>query len=391
MKKVSVIFPIILLAISGCIGNKQSTDGFITVDVTANYPKKELILQDFMDVEYVPLETSDAFLTQGFVLCIGKDIVVAKNHVNDGDIFFFDRTGRGIKKINRKGQGGEEYTFVLGVTLDEERREMFVNDHSTLRILVYDLDGNFKRAFKHKQGAMYSSVYNFDLDNLLCYDDFIDNNAEGNRQTFLIVSKQDGSITKEIQIPVDKQVLLPIIMKDEVNNMTWAAAPRSHYPIIPYLDNYIIVKPSADTVYSYSPENTMTPFIVRTPPVQSMSPEVFLLLSILTDRYYFMETVKREYDFETDNGFPATDLIYDNQEKAIFRYTVYNGDYSDKRTVYMKTRPMNSEIATCQALQSDQLVEDYSNGKLKGRLKEIAAGLNEESNPVIMLIKHKQQ
>ena len=49
----------ILFIFSGCGGNKQSEDDLITVDVTAQYPKKELILQDFMDVEYIPLETTD--------------------------------------------------------------------------------------------------------------------------------------------------------------------------------------------------------------------------------------------------------------------------------------------------------------------------------------------
>ncbi|MDR1356214.1 MAG: 6-bladed beta-propeller, partial [Tannerellaceae bacterium] len=68
----------------------------------------------------------------------------------------------------------------------------------------------------------------------------------------------------------------------------------------------------------------------------------------------------------------------------------YNGDYTDKRQAYLNTRPMNAEAVTWQPIQSDQLVEDYENGKLKGRLKEIASTIDEESNPVIMLIKHKK-
>jgi len=32
-----------------------------------------------------------------------------------------------------------------------------------------------------------------------------------------------------------------------------------------------------------------------------------------------------------------------------------------------------------------------SDSELKGKLKEIAAGLNEESNPVIMLMKYKKE
>jgi len=51
MKRVNSILAIILFLMTGCGGTKQSNDDFITIDVTKSYPKKELILQDFMDVE----------------------------------------------------------------------------------------------------------------------------------------------------------------------------------------------------------------------------------------------------------------------------------------------------------------------------------------------------
>ena len=35
---------------------EQSDNDFITIDITDNYPLKELILQDIMDVEYIALE-----------------------------------------------------------------------------------------------------------------------------------------------------------------------------------------------------------------------------------------------------------------------------------------------------------------------------------------------
>jgi hypothetical protein len=129
MKRAITILATILSLTTGCGGNKQSTDDVITVDVNANYPKKELILQDFMDVEYIALETTDEFVCQGAVLAIGKEIILVKNYVKDGNIFIFDRKGKGIKKINRKGQGGEEYTTVSNIVLDEDAGEMFVSDH----------------------------------------------------------------------------------------------------------------------------------------------------------------------------------------------------------------------------------------------------------------------
>ena len=85
--------------------------------------------------------------------------------------------------------------------------------------------------------------------------------------------------------------------------------------------------------------------------------------------------------------------VYDKQKNAIFECKVYNNDYDEKKPVSMKplgARPENAEIATWQVLESYQLNEYYSKGQLKGRLKEIAAKLDEDSNPVIMLIKYKK-
>ena len=46
MKWIITIPAILLFALAGCGKDKQSTNELITVDVTASYPKKELILQD---------------------------------------------------------------------------------------------------------------------------------------------------------------------------------------------------------------------------------------------------------------------------------------------------------------------------------------------------------
>ncbi|GHU57547.1 hypothetical protein FACS189411_11400 [Bacteroidia bacterium] len=150
MNKLSIISAIIVLILSGCRGgNKQSTDDIITVDVMASYPEKELILQDFMDVEYIPLETNDDFVCQGLMEDIGRNIMLVRNRINDGDIFVFDRKGKALRKINRKGQGGEEYANISRIILDEDNNEIFVESSSARKILVYDLYGNFKRSFKY--------------------------------------------------------------------------------------------------------------------------------------------------------------------------------------------------------------------------------------------------
>lgn len=83
-------------------------------------------------------------------------------------------------------------------------------------------------------------------------------------------------------------------------------------------------------------------------------------------------------------------MVYDKQENAVFDAIVRNGDFAKLQGVDLVSHPMNNdEIAAFQTLAANQLVETYENNELKGRAKEIAAGLNEESNPVVLLYKYK--
>lgn len=142
---------IILFVMAGCGGDHSSTDGLITVDVNDSYStKKELVLQDFMDVEYIPLETNDEFINRACVQAVGEKYIIVTNFYDDGNIFVYGRNGKAIRKINRKGQGGEEYVSMRSVSLDEENEEIFVNDFHAKKIRVYDLEGNFKRSLNQR-------------------------------------------------------------------------------------------------------------------------------------------------------------------------------------------------------------------------------------------------
>ena len=89
--KVNLISVVLLFALAGCGKDKQSTDELVTINVSKDYPEKELILQDIMDVEYIALETTDEFITHGNVMDVDEKFIIVKNNTNDGNIFIFDR------------------------------------------------------------------------------------------------------------------------------------------------------------------------------------------------------------------------------------------------------------------------------------------------------------
>lgn len=98
MKWIITISAILLFALAGCGKDKQSTNELITVDVTKNYPEKELTLQDFMDVEYIPLETNDEFVTQGKVMAIGAEVILITNWANDGNLFVLTENRQSLEE-----------------------------------------------------------------------------------------------------------------------------------------------------------------------------------------------------------------------------------------------------------------------------------------------------
>ena len=352
-----------LFAMTGCGGSHSSTDEFITVDVNESYStKKELVLQDFMDVEYIPLETNDEFINQGYVQAVGKKYIIVANYNNDGNIFVYDRSGKAIRKINRKGQGGEEYINFRCVTLDEENNEIFINDHYAKKIKVYDLEGNFKRSLKQKtegDSQFYWEIFNYDKENLICYDEI---NAE---IPFLFVSKQDGSITKEIRPSFKEKKYFFQVLRME--NSTRGAKPGPYSRITPFNGNWILLEPSSDTIYTLMPDCSLRPFIARTPPIHTMDPEVFLIPKLISNRYYFMESIKNVYDFRKEEGFPKTYFVYDTQEKEFSRYIIYNGDYTYKNEFYMvMLTPINAQGESWATLNAFDLCRDYQKGKLKG-------------------------
>ena len=382
MKLINLV--VVSLLFSSC-GNNDKMEDIIVVNVENNYPEKEYILQDIANVEYVKLESTDEFVTKGLVRSVSDNYIVTFNGGRDGDIFLFDRkTGKSIRKFNHLGQGGEDYTMLTDIVLDEQNEELFVVDYRVRKIVVYDLLGNYHRTLKFSDDSYYNFIYNYDKNHLIVYKGYSPHKETENSGQILI-SKKDGSIVREFQQPYNK-VATPVFtgMHEQYGEITLTPL---YYLNLLVDDAWVLTRPSCDTIYTYRDNAVPQPYIIRQPSVHSMSTQVFLYPLVDLKNHCFMYSQKKEVDMKTFKGFSTTELVYDKVEKSIYRSTVYNGDIIDGEPMSMINEPLNGDVLFSISLDAADLVELLNENKLQGKLKEIAGTLDEEDNPVLMIIK----
>lgn len=380
------------------------TDLYAKIDVNERKEKIELILQDIFDIEYIPLETTDESLTFGFVKSISDEFIIAKNaNFRDGDLFVFDGRGKFIRKINHKGNANGEYIFTTQVFFDDRKKELYVSCIVSNKTYVYDVFGNFKRSFKFQERKngyiIYNPMYRFDQEHLICCDYtngrwITDGEIDLERKNiFHIISDEDGHITEEIILPYNKTVSQVLYAPPQVGIVR-------NDELYPYNGQWILADPSSDTIYVYTKDKKMKPLIVRTPSVQSMSPEIFLFPGVITNKYLFIQAVKKEFNNNSDEQYEKLtkmNWVYDTEKNKTFEYKIFNNDFCNKRTINNLSSDIlnlfvvnSTNVAFAERLEASELVELYKKGLLRGELNEIAANLKEDSNPVILLAKHRE-
>lgn len=368
------------LLFAGCTQEKQS-GSIPTVDVTASYPEKTITLQDFADVEYIPLETSDEFLTQGSSLVVSDNYILVTNRANDGNLYLFDRSGKGIRVINHKGNGPGEYTAYGNILIDEEHDEIFINDLMQFKIFIYDMEGNFKRSFSYDKETNLFHILSYDQNSFIYWNSAHQfDKSKIDAPQFYICSKQDGSVIKELSFPYEKRVSTMEQYSDASNN-TWVSFIRC-YNVNCFHNQMILFEPSCDTIYGYSSAG-VEPLFVRTPSIQSMKDELFLLPGIFTDDYAFFRIKSKE------QGNIDKDLAYDHNKQEFFFFALYNADWKDEFVDPFRENS-NPSIYFAQCLYPDALFEANKQGKLSGKLKELVDTMDVEDNPVVMIVKPKK-
>lgn len=139
MKNRIVIVIILSLLFGACKTNKQSFQAAseYEVDVTQRSTASEF----FDDYKYVMLESNDSTLITEIK---GIDLTDSLIAVHSGEtVFVFDMEGKIEGKIDKRGQGPQEYLGISDFMIDGD--DIWILSSDNMKFLVYDKVGNFKK------------------------------------------------------------------------------------------------------------------------------------------------------------------------------------------------------------------------------------------------------
>ena len=188
-----ILLGILLICFTGCNTQPKTAttqDWVYHIDKNESYETKALNLHDIATVDYIKLETTpDCLMDETAYL---RHIQLTDNYIfilNSGVVFRFDRDGKFLNKIDRRGNGPEEYIAAFSVVIDDTQKEVLFYDQATYNLLKYSYNGKFINSIN--MGAYISQMALLGGDTLACYSGYSETDP-----AYTLRSSSDGKIIK---------------------------------------------------------------------------------------------------------------------------------------------------------------------------------------------------
>ena len=416
---------LILVVIFLCSCGRKSTnetsnaDSVLKIDLLSEPGFKVTKLSEIAtNIEYVPLQTSESCLMGP----VTQKIVNIDNKIyiqNGGKILCFDTEGKFIFKIENRGRGPEEYTYINDFDVSSDNKILTILSSSINKLLVYgivDTGFAFQRSVKLKSPAPYriSMVPNTD-------------------KAFLAIPPWKGTeptLSLLINIVGDTIHFKPNCYKYKlVGNRNYLA---SNDMLVYSIGNTICFKEEfSDTVFFVdTKDNFFKPRMIfdthgtlLTPEIRG-NPEItnehisFIGSIFETSRYVFYSYASKE---TRNSDHPIVNVFFDKRTKKkskldvgfIFETVIDNTvkttvnklkddlgggpDFTVRIGRWDRYCSGDKLFSFVDAIILKKYVagEDFKNAKVsdpkkKNELKKLADSLNETDNPVLIIVTPKE-
>lgn len=386
---------ITLFLLAACGTREKEISGPVLFDATRDYPEKQLLLDEVADITYVPLSSeTDSALFRGTLAHVSERTVTIHDFPR-GIFYLFDRSGRYLSSFNHKGQGPEDYNFLITAFVDEARGELFAIEKN--RIQVYDKQGDYRRTLRLPDGAwVYEAADGGDgsillVDNQerasILYAGMVDENAEAYEQPFVRISKEDGGLVSYITLP--KNFLVDLSADLQSSGISLKVFGPNHR-LVSHRDGFLLTNQETDTIFLYA-HDQLKPMMIHTPPISEQGEKSYLNGYVEAGDYLFFEKVLVKAVENRRPPVPSAYYLYDKRDGQFYEQAVSMRDFEGKRIDLTPQiiRPSRDARLGCLLLTVDELQTANADGKLSGELKRIVDEMPEDSNDLLMLMRFK--
>ena len=380
----------IIAAVSIC-GCSQKSEGLKVIDIGNAYEERTPVMASeyFSSIEYVPIETSEGTLLNGvqaLELIPSEDrvfIVSRSFNSRSCEIKSFDYTGKALEFKAQYGRAENEYGNVHKVMVNGN--DVFVMEQS--RILVYDLDGNFKLTIPLTGVAMSMN------------------------RPFLVKDREFGILADDYK---EKKLFIDCI--DSTGKRTYGepvfsysgegGTPRYinrggvNLPLMPispgslYCNNkevFIMLKAN-DTLYTISRETFQKSpeYLFDYGKYQDPDSKKRVTFLLETPKFLMTNVLFSRDLFNSPDDYLNPPFIYDyatgrnrvltyNEEMKLSGFV---NDLNDDALIFMPKVCVGNIM--CQLFDAIDFI-DMAEKSNSSKIKEVAAKLTEESNPVLVI------
>lgn len=366
------------------------------IDIEKEYPNKIISLNDIASIKYIPLETTEnTILSSPHWISSSKsgDTIVLGDWLQK-KIFIFNAEGKCLHAFKRQGGSGEEYSDLSYLTVDFDKKEIFVWDNLLKnKIIVYSFNGEFKRKLQLKHKIWPEHVFDYDTDYLIGYD--VLNLDHGQKQIFnetpyFLISKVTGEVK-----------FLPIHLKERIGNSFWfyndgnnVASNKSSvniYAMIRHTKGVIISDFASDTVFNYM-NHQLIPLVIHNSCSLDRDMPWLFSCCLYSDRYMYFQALKKKIDKVSQlvTGEEIKVLMYDKKENEVYSVKLQLPDIIGSENIlwtkYGQDFPNDGFVYP---IPTDYLFKLDQRGKIKGRLKQLLSCLKEDDNHVLIIVNLK--
>jgi len=391
MKHFILFFISILLVVLSCSHEEVKQEGVflkeegkIILPQKSFYKERVKLTELFSSIEVIPLEaSSSSMIAQAHKVYFNEEKVIIFDIMLDR-IIIFDRSGKFINTLFSGGRGPGEFMRITDVYVDFINEYIIVNDRSLLKVLFFDLNGEF---VKERNISVIADELIVDFfGNIIFHRNNhfpIDYTFEGQEMNIAILDRTNFEVINEFY-PAN-----PKFRHWRPRSLSTFSKKHQDSTIlfVNFFDYniYSITKDDFSVKYSVIPTDNTTNFneIFHDTP---MPGEASRRLANTNTARWLSSIYENEnyihFDFRDSEN---RNVLVDKNRKRALVYTGFENDLADHE-LYRAVFGIydNNLLLMGRNISEAKLVREYGNCCLHDA-RELDSSLNDDDNPVLII------